>query len=160
MIVPGVFLVWIGLAAILTGVLVVVGIRLREPNRGFHERKAMGVDADAVEVEEPPPSFEEAWRMVWRIQSLRRIFYAIPFLAVAFVGFGYLANLLYEQEFGLDAAQRGFFEGIAEPAQLIGLAFSAVVGMRLLRKGPSHVIRFVAVVSTVASAFAATLSAR
>ncbi|MEZ5145388.1 MAG: MFS transporter [Acidimicrobiales bacterium] len=139
-------------------VLVVVGLRMKEPTRGEHERRAMGVEGEAAVLEEPPPSFEEAWRMVWRIQSLRRIFYAMPFLAVGIVGFGYLANLLYEQEFGLDAAQRGFFEGIAEPAQLVGLAFSAVVGMRLLRRGPAHVIRFVAVVATVAAGFAAVFA--
>ena len=132
-----------------------VGMRLREPSRGHFERDAMGADALSVEVQEAPPSMEEAWRMVWRIGSLRRIFYAMPFLAVALVGFGYLANLLYAEEFGLTASERGFFEGIAEPAALVGLAVSAVAGTQLLRRGPSFVIRFVAVIAVFASAMAA-----
>jgi len=136
-------------------VMAFVAMRLKEPPRGHFERRAMGADAETIDVQEAPPSMEEAWRMVWRIDSLRRIYSAVPFLAVAFVGFGYLANLLYADEFGLSVGERGIFEGIAEASQLVGLAVSAIVGTRLLRRGPAFVIRFVSVVAVFASVMAA-----
>ena len=34
-----------------------------------------------------PPSFAEGWRMVWKIETLRRIWYSLPFLATALIGF-------------------------------------------------------------------------
>ena len=52
--------------------------------------------------EEPPPSFAESWRIVWKIESLRRIWYSLPFLAASLIGFASLASLLYDQVFGLD----------------------------------------------------------
>ncbi len=135
--------------------LVVVGLRLKEPIKGYFERKAMGVTGDVANLEEPPPSFEEAWRMVMRIDSLRRIFYAIPFLAVAFIGFGYLANLLYQEQFNLAPAERGLIEAISELGQLFGIVASAIVGTKLVRKDPALVVRFVFLVTIVASIMAA-----
>jgi branched-chain amino acid transport system ATP-binding protein len=135
--------------------MVVVGMRLREPVRGHFERRAMGAEESVVELEEPPPSFEEAFAMVQRVKSLQRIYSAIPFFAVAFIGFGSLANLLYEQEFALDAARRGLYDAIAELGQLAGLVVSGIVGTRLVRRDPALVIRFVGVVAFVCSALAA-----
>ena len=51
----------------------------------------------SIATEEPAPSFGEAWRMVWKVEVLRRIWYAIPFLAVSLIGFVSLAGLLYDQ---------------------------------------------------------------
>lgn len=136
-------------------VMVVVGTRLREPLRGHFERRAMGAEEDVVELEEPPPSFEEAFSMVQRVRSLRRIYSAIPFFAVAFIGFGSLANLLYEQEFALDAARRGIYDAVAELGQVGGLVVSSIVGVRLVRRDPALVIRFVGVVAFVCAALAA-----
>ena len=135
--------------------MIVVGLKMKEPIRGRFERKAMGVSAEVAELEEPAPSFEEAFRMVQRIESLRRIYAAIPFFAVAFIGFGSLANLMYEQEFHLTASQRGLYDAIAELGQLAGLAVSAYVGTKLVRKDPALVVRFVSVVALVAAAFSA-----
>ena len=68
----------------------------------------MGVDEEAVHTEEPPPSFAEAWRIVWKIETLRRIWVSLPFLAAALIGFAVLAGIHYEQTFGLDERERGF----------------------------------------------------
>ena len=116
-------------------ILVLLGLRLREPSRGIQERMAMGV-TDALLTEEPPPSFAEGWRMVWKIESLRRIFFALPFLAASLVGFASLASLLYQQKFGLDVVQRGWVAAAAEPAQLVGLAIGAHVSQQADRQGP------------------------
>ena len=131
-------------------ILVLLGMRLREPSRGIQERMAMGV-TDALMTEEPPPSFAEGWRTVWKIESLRRIFYALPFLAASLVGFASLASLLYQQKFGLDVVQRGWVAAAAEPAQLVGLAIGAHVGSKLIVKDPGLIIRFLALVAAVAA---------
>ncbi|MCB1251222.1 MAG: MFS transporter [Acidimicrobiales bacterium] len=141
--------------AIPCAVFVVLSLAMREPKRGRWERKAMGASDEVVELDEEPPSFEEAWRLVMRVHSMRRIFYALPFLASALIGFGVLANLLYEEVFGLDEAQRGLMEAASEPFQLVGIAVGAAVGMRLIRKGPAFVVRQVAVVSVIAAVGAA-----
>jgi branched-chain amino acid transport system ATP-binding protein len=136
-------------------VLIVIGLKLKEPTRGHFERKAMGVSDEVAELEEPAPSFEESFRMVQRIQSLRRVYAAIPFFAVAFIGFGSLANLLYEQEFQLGAAQRGLYDAIAELGQIVGLAFSAYLGTRLVRRDPALIVRFVSLIAMVSAVLAA-----
>jgi len=136
-------------------VVAAFGMRLKEPIRGLFERKAMGASAEIAHLEEPPPSFEEAWRMVMRIDSLRRIFYAIPFLAMAFAGFGVLANLYYEREFQLAPFERGMIEGIAEICQIVGLVVSAVIGTKLVRRDPALVVRFIFYVSIVSALMAA-----
>jgi ABC-type branched-subunit amino acid transport system ATPase component/predicted MFS family arabinose efflux permease len=131
-------------------ILIVLGLRLQEPSRGIQERMAMGV-TDALTTEEPPPSFAEGWRMVWKVESLRRIFFALPFLAASLVGFASLASLLYQQKFGLGVVDRGWVAAAAEPAQLVGLAIGAHIGSKMIVKDPGLIIRFLAVVAAVAS---------
>ena len=110
----------------------------------------MGV-TDALLTEEPPPSFAEGWRTVWKVESLRRIFFALPFLAASLVGFASLASLLYQQKFGLDVVQRSWVAAAAEPAQLVGLAIGAHVGSKLIVRDPGLIIRFLAVVAAFAA---------
>jgi ABC-type branched-subunit amino acid transport system ATPase component/predicted MFS family arabinose efflux permease len=127
-------------------VLILCGLRLKEPSRGIQERIAMGV-IDARETEEPPPSFSEGWRMTWKIESLRRIFCAVPFLAASLIGFSSLASILYQTEFHLTVSQRGWVAAAAEPLQLVGLVIGARVGSRLIERDPGLIIRFLAVVA-------------
>jgi branched-chain amino acid transport system ATP-binding protein len=135
--------------AVPTAVFVVLGLRLREPVRGAHERRAMGATEDVVQTEEDAPSFAEGWRMVHKIPTLRRIWYSLPFLATSLVGFVSLAALMYDEQFGLDERSRGFVAAAVEPAQLIGVIIGASVGMKLLTRDPSLVLRFLSHVSVV-----------
>jgi ABC-type branched-subunit amino acid transport system ATPase component/MFS family permease len=138
-----------------TLLLVLLGLKLREPVRGAHERRAMGVADDVVDTEEIPPSFAESWRMVWRIEALRRIWYALPFLTVATVGYGTLAGLLYEERFGLDERARGVIAALVEPAQLVGLVIGAVYGTRMMAKNPGLALKLVSVTAMVSAGLAA-----
>ncbi len=113
-----------------TIVFAVLALRLHEPVRGRWERQAMGVSDDVAMTEETAPSFGESWRTVHKVQSLRRIWYSLPFLATGLIGFVTLASLLYDQEFGLDERARGVAAAIAEPFQLVGL----VLGARFIAK--------------------------
>ncbi|MEY2447239.1 MAG: hypothetical protein QOH79_715 [Acidimicrobiaceae bacterium] len=135
-----------------TFLFVVLAWRMREPIRGAHERRAMGASEEAALTEEEAPSFAEAWRIVWKIESLRRIWYSLPFLAVALIGFASLASVLYEQLFDLDEQARGFVAAAVEPAQLVGLIIGARIATRLMAKGPDQVLRFLSHTALVVSA--------
>ena len=136
-----------------TALMVVLAFRLREPMRGRFERRAMGVSEEVANTEEEPPSWAESFRIIWQVRSLRRIFYALPFLAVAVVGLLTLGSLYYEEVFDLDERARGFVAaGIQGGAQFVGLMAGIPLVMRLMAKGPGYVLRFLANVSCVVAA--------
>jgi len=146
----GLLAAWLGwrvpfiVLAVPSFALVILGLRLVEPVRGVQEREAMGMVGDALRTEEPSPSFAEAWRMVWKIGSLRRVFYALPFLAASIIGFASLAALLYQHAFGLGTVHRAYIAAITEPVQLVGLIIGARLGSRLITRDPALIMRFLA----------------
>src|SRR5690606_5229736 len=134
--------------AVVTGVFVLLSLRLREPVRGHYERKAMGASAEVAETEEVAPSWAESFRIVFQVRSLRRIFVALPFVAIAIVGLLTLGGLYYEEVFGLDERARGFTAaGLEGGAQFVGLMFGIPLTSRLMAKGPGHVVQFLGKVS-------------
>ncbi|WP_436795894.1 MFS transporter [Actinospongicola halichondriae] len=135
-----------------TLVFVVLAWRLQPPVRGGQERRAMGASEEAIATEEESPSFAEGWRLVWKIETLRRIWYSLPFLAASLIGFVSLASLLYDEVFGLDERARGFVAASTEPIQLVGLVIGARVATKLLAKGPDHVLGFLSKSAFVVSA--------
>ncbi len=134
-----------------TMIFAVIALRLREPVRGRWERQAMGASDDVVGTEETVPSFAESWRTVQKIESLRRIWWSLPFLATALIGFVALASLLYEQEFGLDERGRGVASAIAEPFQLVGLVVGSRIVTRRFLADMRGLIRFLAKVAIATS---------
>ena len=131
-----------------TAFFVILAFRLREPMRGRFERRAMGVSEDVVNTEEEPPSWAESFRIVWQVRTLRRIYYALPFLAVAVVGLLTLGGLYYEEVFNLDERARGLVTAcIQGGAQLVGLMVGLRVVTRLMARGPGFVVRFLAYVA-------------
>ena len=134
-----------------TIVFVVLAFWLKEPVRGGHERAAMGASAEVIATEEVPPSFGEGWRMVWKIETLRRIWYSLPFLGASLIGFVSLAALMYEEQFDLDEKARGFVAAGVEPAQLLGVIVGARIATRLMAKDTSLVMRFLSLVAFVVS---------
>jgi ABC-type branched-subunit amino acid transport system ATPase component/MFS family permease len=161
--------------------VVIVGLRLREPARGRHEQLELSEQMLASERGEPaplddarspaltavpdsvaaleipveaPPSLGEAWRTVWKIGVLRRIFIALPFLAAAIAGFTSLASLQYQETFHLDAVQRAYLIAPIQVFDLLGLAVGAVIATRLARRDIGLVFRMLAVASVVAAGFA------
>lgn len=128
--------------AVPTVILVVLGMRMKDPIRGAQERRASGASDAVVETEEPTPSFAEAWRLLWKIDVLRRIWYAVPFLAVSIIGFVSLAGLLYEEVYDVGTLQRGYLAALVEPFQFLGLAVGARLGTRLFLRDPALIFRF------------------
>lgn len=140
--------------AVPTAILVLVGLRLREPVRGAQERRAIGGTEEQAATEEPTPSFGESYRLVSQIESLRRLWYSMPFLAVAFIGFVTMGALLYEEVFRLNELQRGYLAAGVEPFQLFGLAVGAAVGTRLYLRNPALIFRFLRIVALTSGVLA------
>ena len=163
--------------AVPIAVVVLIGLRLREPPRGRHEQVELAEQMLASERGEPvplgdvtvaapvqeetvdipveaPPSLGEAWRTVWKIGVLRRIFIALPFLAAAIAGFTSLASLQYQETFHLDAVQRAFLIAPIQVFDLLGLAVGAVIATRLAKRDIGLVFRMIAVASVIAAGFA------
>jgi branched-chain amino acid transport system ATP-binding protein len=90
-----------------TVIFALLALKLHEPSRGRWERQATGASQDVVDTEETAPSFSESWRTVHKVQSLHRIWWSLPFLATALIGFVTLGSLFYEQEFELGERGRG-----------------------------------------------------
>ncbi len=134
-----------------TLVVAFIALRLREPVRGKWERQAIGASEDVVATEETAPSYAESWRTVQKIESLKRIWWSLPFLATALIGFVTLASLLYEQQFGLDDRARGIAAAIAEPFQLVGLVFGSRIVSRRFLGDMRGLIRFLAGVAVATS---------
>ena len=134
-----------------TIVFVLLALRLQEPVRGKWEREATGASDEVANTEETAPSFAESWRTVQKIHTLQRLWWSLPFLATALIGFVVLASLLYEQQFDLDERARGVAAAVAEPFQLVGL----VLGTRYITKrfmaDMKGLIRFLARIAVVTS---------
>ncbi|MEY2478122.1 MAG: hypothetical protein QOG87_3437 [Actinomycetota bacterium] len=139
--------------AVPSALLIVAGVRrLREPVRGAHERRLGGASEEAVLTEEAPPSLAESWRICTAVQTLRRLWYALPFLAASLVGLVTLTSLFYEEVFALNEAQRGIIAAVAEPFQLVGIIVGIPFGMRLFRRDVGLVLRFLALIGVVSGA--------
>ena len=132
-----------------TVVLVFLGLRLKEPGRGHYERAAAGARDDVVHTDEAPPSYAESVRIVFNVGSLRRIFYALPFLAAGFIGLITLTSLFYQSAFHLDDWQRGIVTALAEPAQIVGILLGIPLATRLMLRDPGLCLRMLAVLGVV-----------
>jgi branched-chain amino acid transport system ATP-binding protein len=128
-----------------TLILVLFALRLREPVRGYHERSLMTNDDETALTEEKPASLAEAWRIAWQIRTLRRLCVTVPFLLIPTVALGPLLQLFYQEELGLNTAQRGLLAATTEPFQFVGLFVGVPLGARYLRKDPSKIAPFLGI---------------
>jgi branched-chain amino acid transport system ATP-binding protein len=139
---------WLGwrwsfvLLGIPTLVLVLFAMRLREPVRGYHERSLMTDDEETALTEEKPASLTEAWRIAWQIRTLRRLCVTVPFLLIPTVALAPLLQLFYEEELGLNTAERGLLAATTEPFQFVGLFVGVPMAARFLRKDPAKIAPF------------------
>jgi MFS family permease len=63
-----------GVPLVLMGVVSL--LVLREPVRGYMEKKALGLDDETARIEDEPQSFAEGLRATWAVRTLRRVFFA------------------------------------------------------------------------------------
>jgi len=135
--------------AVPTLIFVLLALRLREPVRGYHERKAAGADEATAQVAD---AHETAWstmRVLHRVRTIRRIWLAVPFLAVALFGVPTLLALVYEDVFGLNSAERGAIAAGVEPLQVIGVFVAMPRVAKVAMTDPGFLLRFVGIVGVV-----------
>ena len=132
-----------------TLVFVVLALRLREPVRGAHERRAAGADEAAAGVEEPAERVWPTMRTLGQVRTVRRIWMAVPFLGIALFGIPNLLSLIYEDVYGLNAAHRGFIAAGIEPLQIAGVFAAMPLVARIAVTRPEFLLRFVAIVGVV-----------
>lgn len=137
------------LFAVPTIVFVVLSLRLREPVRGHHERRAAGADEAAAAIEEDHESAWATMKTLGRVRTIRRIWMAVPFLGIALFGIPNLLALVYEDVYGLNAAARGAVAAGVEPLQIAGVFFGMPLVARIAMKRPQFLLRFVAIVGVI-----------
>jgi branched-chain amino acid transport system ATP-binding protein len=136
--------------AVPTLILVVLAFtRMSEPVRGAHDRRAIGATDDVADTEEKPPSFAEGWRILNQIQTLRRIWLSLPFLATAIAGIGILLSTYYDEVFHLNEFHRGVVAAVTDPLELVGIVVGVPIAARLMRRDPALVLKFLAVTGLV-----------
>jgi branched-chain amino acid transport system ATP-binding protein len=129
-----------------------ISLRLKNPARGVQERLAMGLDRVDAEVEEEAPRFEEAYQLLKGVGTVRRLWYATPFLTGGLLSLGFFLPLFLEDVFHLNAAERGFVLGFNEPFAIAGLIIGIPIATRALAgRTPQRLFYLLGVAATVLS---------
>ena len=135
--------------AVPTLVFVALALRLREPVRGVHERRAAGADEETALRADDHETIRSTMRVLASVRTIRRIWWAVPFLAIALFGVPNLLALVYEDVYDLDAAARGAIAAGVEPLQVLGVFLAMPRVANVAMRDPGFLLRFVAVVGVV-----------
>jgi len=112
-----------GLPIIASGIYALM--RLREPVRGYFERRALGASDDEARRQSEPLSVAESWRTMLSVRTLRRQLLASVWAACGGSIFSYLFVFFLADEYGLSATERSL---IAIPSVVIGILGSYLGG--------------------------------
>jgi ABC-type branched-subunit amino acid transport system ATPase component len=137
------------------GALVFAGLSARLPSA------TPGPTTDAVSSPDPadePATLPEAIRALFTTPSLRLIYYSLPFLIGTVLGLSFYLNLLYENVFHQDAAERAWLFGLAEPGAVVGLLIGFFVLPTRIRSDPGRALRLIARLALAAGVAAAVLA--
>ena len=133
--------------------LVVMGVvamaLLKEPIRGYQERKALGADEETARREDEPQSFAESWRATFAVRTIRRITIASVFSTASDGIFFLFLPYFLAEKYGLDPLERGV---IAVPGVIMAIAGTLIGGGlvdSLTRRNPSRVLLVVGVFSLI-----------
>lgn len=135
--------------AVPTIVFVVLALRLKEPVRGRQERLAAGADEAEAAIEEDHVRAWPTMKVLYGVRTIRRIWVAVPFLAIALFGVQNLLSLVYEDVFGLNSAARGSIAAGIEPLQVAGVFIAMPWVSKIAMRDPGFLLRFVAIVGVV-----------
>jgi ABC-type branched-subunit amino acid transport system ATPase component/sugar phosphate permease len=145
-----------GAAMVTVGVLAL--LLLREPIRGYMDRKALGVSEEVAQRPEEPQSFGEAWRTIWSIRTLRRLFIAdIPGSAASLIFRVFFPAVIFEK-YGLSILEAGgIFFGLGLATLPSGFLAGGIVDV-LLRRRPQRVLIFSGLLTLTVAIFVALLA--
>src|SRR5258708_28846467 len=123
---------------------------LKEPVRGYFEKKAMGLPEEAALREDPPQSFGEAWRTTWSVRTVRRLFVAAVLLNIGLYPFAIYLSFFLADQYNLDVGARTAFFLPTVVVSLVGAVIGGGLVDRLSRPGFNGVVRVVARFTAVA----------
>ena len=129
---------------------VYAALRLREPRRGEQEQALLG--AGASWAPEPPAGWTESWRTAKGVRTLRRIWFALPFLIGSVLGVLALQSVYYDEVFGLSEAARGTLASVDRAAGIAGLLVGGATANRLLMRSPARVLTFAGLIAVIPAA--------
>ncbi|HVM54702.1 MAG TPA: MFS transporter [Acidimicrobiales bacterium] len=130
-----------GPPAVLLGILAL--FRLKEPVRGYMERKALGASEEEALREEDPVSFGEGWRSIWAIRTIRRFFIAGAVSAIGFEVQSLLLLFFFREEYGLRATELGVIGTISAVFLLFGGYLGGGLVDTFTRRRPSRVLTII-----------------
>ena len=138
------------IALIGSGVLALV--LLKNPVRGYWERKAAGLsEAEALE-EDEPISLGESLRATFAVRTLRRLFVAFIVADIGGTAIDVFFPFFLAEIYGLNALQRGLIFLPAIIASLLGGIGGGFLIDRLQRSSPGSILRLAAALGFVAGA--------
>ncbi|HZU74549.1 MAG TPA: MFS transporter [Acidimicrobiales bacterium] len=136
--------------AILIGLSGVMALLfLREPIRGYFDKRFAGANEEVARLENPPQSMGEGFRSAFSIRTLRRIFIAQSFGSFTGpVGFFYV--LLLADKYSLGPVQIGLSFIPASIGAAIGSVYGGTLVDRFMRREPGRVMYVYGAFSAIA----------
>ena len=125
---------------------------LREPVRGYWERKHLGAGEDVAEEPDPPVGVAEAVRSVMAIRTLRRFFVSYALSAVFTPAFAFLMSFYLVDQFQLNAFQRSLVQIPSGVVSVIGVLVGGALADVLVRYRPSRLLVFNGLLGLLGSA--------
>jgi branched-chain amino acid transport system ATP-binding protein len=130
---------------------VVALLRLREPVRGYMERKALGADDDTARIEDEPQSFGEAWRTTFAVRTLRRLFIADAVSSGGDAIVGIFFTLFLVDKYHLTPFKLSMTFLPALLAALVGGIYGGALIDRFIRHNPARVLTVLGIFSTISA---------
>jgi ABC-type branched-subunit amino acid transport system ATPase component/MFS family permease len=138
-----------GLPLVIMGVVALV--KLREPVRGYFERKTLGASEEESLRQEDPISLGEAFRRVWAIRTYRRIIISRVWSYGGIGTFGLLFGFYLADEYGLSPFQRSLTLAPATAASLAGYYVGGGLIDFFSQRKPASVLLAVGVFDIIAA---------
>lgn len=124
-------------------VLAVLAFAIPEPERGQWEKKDVLGHSFGADGEEIPISIGAAFNRIWRIDTVRSMTIGLAAIGFALFPAGSITSFFLEEEFGLDALERGF---AVAPSGVLIIILLPIIGKRFdqtFRQAPDRALRII-----------------
>jgi ABC-type branched-subunit amino acid transport system ATPase component len=125
---------------ILLACAVMVIVLLRDPIRGYMERRSLGLKESEARKAEPPPRIGHAWRTIWGIRTMRRLFISEIAARTGEGIYGAAYVFFLFEEYGFDALERGKLLTFLGLFSLVGAFLAGGLVDALMRSRPQRVL--------------------
>jgi branched-chain amino acid transport system ATP-binding protein len=140
-------IVWISVPLIL---LALGFFLVKEPVRGYFERRAMGFSEQDSRREDPAQSLGEAFRTIWSVRTVRRLFFCDMLVNIGITPIAIYLTFFLADQYNLNAAQRSLFLLPTLVAGVVGGFFGGGLIDVLGKRSPASVMRLMGGLQIVA----------